>query len=720
MISISLIAVLSVAGCAWLLGLVTLLNNSRKVANLTFAALCELCGCYTLVLFLSDHDQAHGLLWSRLTFTLAVFMLLAMVLFVANFPRRIFSRHYQLILSGISVVTAVVTLLPGFIPSVVLEPLHTNVNTGDLYPVFMAYLAIYLGLSIFSMYRARHVTSNLERERTKYVLTGFFATAGLLTLTNLVLPLITGNDNLSGYGSYFILILIGSSAYAVIRQRLFNVRLVVARSVAYILLLTALAGIYTAGLIGLSSLFFTTSQVSETQNVVYVALAMVVALTFQPLRRFFERVTDKVFYRDRYDSQEVLSSFSNVLVTEFHLESLLSRSLKQLSTDLNIGFAQLIIFRQGRVYKVEHHGPLPKRLIVAPELKLLTRPIEVADELEEGPVKTVLEDHSLRLVARLQTREGLIGYLLLGTKLSGDIYSSQDIDVIGIMAKELAVAVSNSLAYAEIQEFAITLQERVNHATNRLRVANRHLKELDRVKDEFLSLASHQLRTPLTTIKGYLSMLLEGDAGKMSSTQTEFISYAYDGSERMVRLIADLLNVSRLSAGRFVIDAKPTDAVAMVQDEVRQLQSHADGKGLSLTFVAPAKKLPLVSLDENKTRQVIMNFIDNAIYYTATGGVTVLLGVKKGQLRLEVRDTGIGVPEEAKSHLFTKFFRADNAQGVRPDGTGLGLYLAKRVIEDQGGTIVFSSTVGKGSTFGFELPLVPAPKSVTKVTSNAS
>ena len=205
-------------------------------------------------------------------------------------------------------------------------------------------------------------------------------------------------------------------------------------------------------------------------------------------------------------------------------------------------------------------------------------------------------------------------------------------------------------------------------------------------------------------------MMLEGDAGRMSKTQTEFAGYAYGSSERMVNLISDLLNVSRLSAGRFIIQTKPTDMVAMIRDEVRQLESHATAKNLKLIFEAPDQDLPLAEIDDNKTRQVVMNFIDNAIYYTPKGSITVSLDQTGNYVRLRVTDTGIGVPEAARKKLFSKFYRAENAQTVRPDGTGLGLYLARRVVEDQGGTILFSSTLGKGSTFGFELPLRPAAK----------
>lgn len=258
----------------------------------------------------------------------------------------------------------------------------------------------------------------------------------------------------------------------------------------------------------------------------------------------------------------------------------------------------------------------------------------------------------------------------------------------------VGVAIDNSLLYQANQE-----------ANKRLHAANRHLKDLDQAKDEFISMASHQLRTPLTSIKGYLSMLVEGDAGKVSAQQKEFLEYAYGGSQRMVNLISDLLNVSRMTTGKFMIEKSPVDLTHVVKDEVDQLQMHAQAKELKLVFVPPKSKLPLIPLDENKTRQVIMNFVDNAIYYTPKGCVTVKLEKENNKAVLTVEDSGIGVPIEAQKKLFSKFFRAGNAQNVRPDGTGLGLFLAKRVVEDQGGKIIFKSIEGHGSTFGFSIPL---------------
>jgi signal transduction histidine kinase len=169
----------------------------------------------------------------------------------------------------------------------------------------------------------------------------------------------------------------------------------------------------------------------------------------------------------------------------------------------------------------------------------------------------------------------------------------------------------------------------------------------------------------------------------------------------MVYLIADLLNVSRLKTGKFIIEAAPADIAEIVEQEMSQLKATAASRNLVLTYKKP-KNFPMVMLDETKTRQVIMNFVDNAIYYTPAGGhINVKLEQTPHTIEFRVVDNGIGVPKSERPHLFTKFYRAGNARQARPDGTGLGLFMAKKVIAGQGGSIIFESKEGKGSTFGF-------------------
>ena len=173
----------------------------------------------------------------------------------------------------------------------------------------------------------------------------------------------------------------------------------------------------------------------------------------------------------------------------------------------------------------------------------------------------------------------------------------------------------------------------------------------------------------------------------------------------MVFLIADLLNVSRLQSGKFVIENKPTDMAKLVSSEVERLKETAKNHGVTLDCEI-SDKFPTLNVDENKLRQVIMNFIDNAIYYTPSGGsIGVKLQASEHDVTYTVTDTGLGVPAAVQHKLFSKFYRADNARKMRPDGTGLGLFMARKVIIAQGGAIIFKSTEGKGSTFGFSFPL---------------
>ncbi len=250
------------------------------------------------------------------------------------------------------------------------------------------------------------------------------------------------------------------------------------------------------------------------------------------------------------------------------------------------------------------------------------------------------------------------------------------------------------------------LQRQIDDATVELRRANDELRRLDEVKDEFVSMASHQLRTPLTSVKGYLSMVLEGDAGAINNDQRKLLKEAFTSSERMVRLIGDFLNVSRLQNGRFTIDCSTqVDLSHIVTQEIANVKEIAASRGIGIAYHQPAH-YPVLYIDEDKIRQVIMNFLDNAIFYSGDSkAITVRLYTSEGAAIFEVVDHGIGVPVSAQKRLFTKFFRAENAQLQRPDGTGVGLYLAKQVTVGHGGKIIFQSTEGKGSTFGFRLPI---------------
>lgn len=325
----------------------------------------------------------------------------------------------------------------------------------------------------------------------------------------------------------------------------------------------------------------------------------------------------------------------------------------------------------------------------------------VGDIFGSVPVKTVY-------LVKLQARKKLVGVMVIGFLGSHPSLKQEDNRLLERLSQAVGVALDSKLLFEENKRVAQQLQK-----------TNDKLRALDEAKDEFISMASHQLRTPLTSVKGYVSMVMEGDAGKITKQQRDLLGQAFASSQRMVYLIADLLNVSRLRTGKFVIENKPTQLADVVEGEIYQLTENAKSRQQELTFTKP-KGFPPLMLDETKIRQVVMNFIDNALYYTPPGGhIKVHLEDKGKTVEFRVVDDGLGVPENEQGHLFTKFFRAGNARKARPDGTGLGLFMAKKVILAQGGSIIFSSVEGKGSTFGFAFPKskFKVPKG-TKISSN--
>lgn len=306
-------------------------------------------------------------------------------------------------------------------------------------------------------------------------------------------------------------------------------------------------------------------------------------------------------------------------------------------------------------------------------------------------IATAFNLRSLYLTT-LRARDSRTGVMIVG--LQETLPKIDDIELIERLSEPAGIAIDNRLLYEENQRVIKQLQQ-----------TNDKLKEIDATKDEFISMASHQLRTPLTSVKGYVSMVLDGEAGDISEQQHMMLQQAFDSSQRMVYLIADLLNVSRLRTGKFIITNKLTDLPSVIQSELSQLQSTAAVRKIKLIYNPPLN-FPKVMLDETKIRQVIMNFLDNGLYYTPENGrVTIELTASEQSIQCVVTDTGMGVPKAEQPQLFTKFYRAQNARKLRPDGTGLGLYMAKKVVVAQGGAIIFKSVEGEGSTFGFRFPL---------------
>lgn len=250
----------------------------------------------------------------------------------------------------------------------------------------------------------------------------------------------------------------------------------------------------------------------------------------------------------------------------------------------------------------------------------------------------------------------------------------------------------------------VVARERVEELAKDLSKANARLKELDRLKSEFVSIASHQLRSPLTAIKGYASLILEGSFGAVPPALREAVQRIFESSRLMAISVEDFLNVSRIEQGRMKYEFSDADFREIVRLAISEMRPLIEERGLSLSVTLPDDPLP-IRADVGKLAQVVANLIDNAVKYTPRGSIALALARRGGVVRLSIADTGVGISPDAVPKLFDRFVRARNANQVNVSGTGLGLYVAKQFVEAHRGKIwVESPGEGRGSTFFVEIP----------------
>ena len=260
----------------------------------------------------------------------------------------------------------------------------------------------------------------------------------------------------------------------------------------------------------------------------------------------------------------------------------------------------------------------------------------------------------------------------------------------------------------------ITQKEEIEKLATNLQSANEKLKVLDKMKSEFVSIASHQLRSPLTSIRGYASMLAEGSYGKLTQKAQEVAERIAESSKFMALSVEDYLNVSRIEAGNMKYEMSDFNLKEVAEKIVDELRVSALKKGLVIVFRSDCNGSCSTHADIGKTRQVISNIIDNSMKYTPKGSITVVVhdDPSKKKIYVTVQDTGVGMSKETQDEVFEKFVRAKNANNVNVTGTGLGLFVAKKMLTDMGGKVwAESEGEGKGSTFHIELPLLPGKPS---------
>ena len=273
----------------------------------------------------------------------------------------------------------------------------------------------------------------------------------------------------------------------------------------------------------------------------------------------------------------------------------------------------------------------------------------------------------------------------------------------------------------ELKNFNEELEKRVTERTTELEEANKRLRELDKVKTEFISVAAHQFRTPLAAIKWTLSTVLEGDADNLTAEQKTLLMKGYESTDRVIRLINQMLVVTRIESGKIQYEYAPIHIENLIDSVLLDFTGHAQEVEVEIIFHKPETQLPYIQADPEKIRSVVQNLVENALQYTRKGGQVELSARQEGEsIMVFVKDNGIGIPKKQQSGIFNKFFRAENASKERTDGSGLGLFVIKKIVENHGGSVGFDSEENVGTTFYFSLPIAAAQEAIEDSAKRAA
>ena len=648
------------------------------------------------------------------TFAIYSFWLLTREFYLVARPeKRKIQSYITWTLLLLTVIAAASTLLPGVV-NIQTAGNGIEIKYGPYYDLFSVISILTLLLACYNLFSAsRHSTGRLKAQM-KLMLLGLAMLAIFASFANFILPLFTTSDSanlLAGNISYLgIFTFVLAAFYAIVKHRLFDLRLALTRSVGYLLSVGVVALFYSILVLGIGSRFlFSDTNDSVTSSEMFLLLiipTIFVALTFHRIQIYIARFTRRIFYQEAYDLQDVLDRLSDSLITDSDMDKIMKNSLDVIAEAIKPSHAIFAVLDEaGKAYRhitSDQHNNIDPATLVTKSIHLRER-VLVKDEAPTGRWPEYLEEKDISLLLRLGEVTRPTGLLFFGPKQNGRIYTKQDIELLTIGAKNLAVALDNAKKYEKIASFADTLRLEVEKATTNLRAANQKLKTLDALKDDFISMASHQLRTPASSVHEAIQMLNQESLNPAERKRLTELAEA--SSEHLVSVVVDMLSIARIQAGHFNIDKSLNSIAELVKRALKELSVLAEEKHIKISFKQP-KENTETFVDRAKINEAITNYIENAIKYSPEKTeVKVNMSVKGKRLYFEVIDSGIGVPPPERKNLFTKFYRAKNARTEQPDGNGIGLFVVKTVAESHDGEAYYSPQA-TGSLFGFWIPIV--------------
>jgi len=730
------ILVSAVAINSVLLGFVYV-RNPKSATHRLFALLVIVMSLWSITNFFAVNATAQpAATWLvRGVMFFAAPMSVTFFLLMHTFPRSSLSmsRRALFIWTSITLLTMAAAISPLVFPRV--DLVHGSAPKPQPGPGMILFGPVAIGtipLGIFYLIRKFRKSTGTARTQIQFLILGVVTMFALIVLLNFLSVVIFNTSAFNRFGPLFTLPFTILAAYTMLRYRFLDVRVAILRSLSLTSLVASVLGVY--GLL----FVFAVPWLSTLTGVPVQILAAAAALASIPVARLVQRgltkITDKFLFQNRVDFEKVLEATGKSLSATIDINEATSIILQTMQEVLRSRKTAILLRRpETKTYELRaqtgmkgfqatiqpdnvivRHLQHAEGIIVKDELALAKEQAKTKSHAEEIEViEEAMNWLDIQVVVPLFVNKELTGLVILGDKLSGTPYLQGDIGFLNTLASQASVVLENARLYKESLEFGEKLKLEVERATKELAEANVQLKNLDKAKSEFLSIASHQLYTPLTALRGYVSMLQEGDFGKVPEKQQPILDILDKSAHRLIDLIKGLLDISRIERGKLELNLESTDLVQMAKELVRDLIPNAVKKNLNLEFIEPKNAVAHAVVDSQRLRQVMLNFIDNAIKYTDKGEIKVTVNQEAEQIKFAVTDTGKGISATDIARLFNKFTRVGGAARFHTEGTGLGLYVARQIVKEHHGDVeVTSPGEGKGSTFAMILPAEGTPNAL--------
>ncbi|MDP3043569.1 MAG: ATP-binding protein [bacterium] len=703
------------------LGLLVFLKNKKSRVNFTFflhslAIIIWLIG--TFMMFISKENKDTAIFWDRFVYAGVIFI----PAFMYHFGLAYTKRKADILLYiayGLSIIFLLFSRTQYFVNDLFIYKWGVHSKAQILHHLFLMYFFCYVIVWFLMIYKYyKNLNSPISREQTKYIFIAFLL---LFTIGPIAyLPAYGIGIYPFAYisGLMFTIIL----AYAIIKHRLMDIKFVLRKSSVYLASLSTI--IISAIAVKYIAIIFFSGISDQLDYLILISAVMV----FLPIRNYYYKIANKYFFTSLYDSRKVIGKLSDKLrstlearkiykyIADILMDSFHTKAVGILMQDKNKKRNKKqeedqYILRYNNGFHIHGRKKFPGNkqlcnLFLKHNKSIIVEEIKRTDYKKFKNTIDLLTAFGAEIVTPLNIKGKVIGLIILSRKESGDMYNDQDLRVLEIVGAQAAIAIENAVLYEAAKNFNVKLKKEVEEATVELRAANEELKRLDVAKSEFISIASHQLRTPLTIIKGYISMLIEGSFGRLTDKETGALKKVFESNERLIQLVEDLLDISRIESGSLRLNFKKARLERIVDSVVNELSPIAQKRGLELKYKIAKKLLPKIKIDEEKIRQVIINLLDNAIKYTEKGSIVIDLSRAGNKIHFCVTDTGMGIGRNEFPSLFKKFSRGKGTFLIDTAGNGLGLYVGKMMIEAHHGKIwAESEGEGKGSKFCFDLPV---------------